>query len=168
MMHVSGSEESGSDAGELDEEDMLAAMVQSAALRQDQPAAAAGGSDHGAHAHAHSSDADGSGSDEDSLPAEQDRHPGAASTPSDLDAAASADSRGSDIQLQNGTAEPKVPPQGKQGKQAKGKRRGSKKGAAGEAQLPELACSMCSQEFTSRTKLFAHISQTGHARPKAG
>ena len=164
---ISGTARSTSEAEELDEEDMLAAMVQSAALRQEQPAAATADPDGGADSHAPGSNAGGSDSgdaDEDSSPTRKDGHAHGATPPDDPDAAAATDLGGGDSQMQNGAAKPGSLPQAKQ---AKGRRRGSQKGAAEEAKQPELACSVCSQEFSSRTKLFAHISQTGHARPKA-
>ena len=141
----------------MDEADMLAALVQNAALRQDQPAAAAADLTDDAAAEALGSDAGSSGEDS---TVRQDSHPLSAGAPDDADVAAPADLRDGDSQAQNGTAKP--------GKQAKGRRRGSRKGGAEAAKQPELACSVCAQDFSSRTKLFAHISQTGHARPKAG
>ena len=137
---------------------MLAALVQNAALRQEQPAVAAAGLADGTADEASGSEAGSSGGD--NVPDRQDSHPLSTGAPGDLDAAAPAESRDGDSQAQNGNAKP--------GKQAKGRRRGSRKGGSEVAKQPELACSVCSQEFSSRTKLFAHISQTGHARPKAG
>jgi DnaJ homolog subfamily A member 5 len=142
----------------MDEADMLAALVQNAALRQEQPAAAAADVTDGAADEASGSEAGSSG--EDSMPVRQDSRPLSAGATDNSEFAAPADLRDGDGQAQNGTAKP--------GKPAKGRRRGSRKGGAEAAKRPELACSVCSQEFSSRTKLFAHISQTGHARPKAG
>lgn len=142
----------------MDEADMLAALVQNAALRQEQPAAAPADLADAAADEASGSEAGSSG--DDSVPDHQESHPLSAGAPNDADVAAPADLRDGDSQAQNGNAKP--------GKQAKGRRRGSRKGGAEAAKQPELACSVCAQEFSSRTKLFAHISQTGHARPKAG
>jgi DnaJ homolog subfamily A member 5 len=138
--------------------DMLAALVQNAALRQEQPAAAAADLADDAADEASGSEAGSSGAD--SVPEHQESHPVSAGAPDDADFAAQAELRDGDSRARNGTAKP--------GKQAKGRRRGSRKGGAEAAKQPELACSVCSQEFSSRTKLFAHISQTGHARPKVG
>lgn len=142
----------------MDEADMLAALVKNTALRQEQPAAAAADLTDDAADEASGSDA--GSSSQDSMPDRQDIHPLSAKAPGDSDAAAPEELMDGDSQAHNGNAKP--------GKQAKGRRRGSRKGAAETAKQPELACSVCTQEFNSRTKLFAHISQTGHARPKAG
>lgn len=51
-------------------------------------------------------------------------------------------------------------------KLGKAKQKRAKKAAhSGPDQSPELTCSTCSQSFSSRTQLFGHIKEVGHARP---
>ena len=152
----SGSESAAAD--DIDEDDMLAAMMASHNLRRDLPGAAVA---------ADADTSDMASSAENASSSDKDAVNGAAAG---VDTASEQDSQ-RDASRQAGADVPAAEAAAKEeSKKRRANKGGGKKKAAAaqEASVtPELACSVCEAQFSSRTKLFAHIKSSGHAWLKA-